>query len=87
MDVKNTVEVLDAVTNMMIRVKAAMADGKISVIEAVQLTISEFPALYAAVSGADKIPSEIGDIDVMEAKLLAEKGLMLAKAVSALMQK
>jgi hypothetical protein len=83
MDVQNTTELLDFTITVLKDVNAAKADGKISLMEIIQLAIKDAsPAIKAAV-GADQVPAELKDLSPDEVKLLAEKGVELAKVVMA----
>lgn len=87
MDVKNTVEVLDAVTSMAKKMKEILADGQMSGAEAFQLAWSEYKLVWDAIDDANKIPSELGDLDAAEAKLVADKAFKMADALVAVFKK
>lgn len=88
MDVKNTLEVLAFANGMIKDLAAAKADdGKISIVEAVSVSLGNASAGISAVMDADQIGAELSDLDAKEIKLIAEAGIALAKSVMALMKK
>lgn len=87
MDVKETLEVLDAGISVAKKLKEVMADGEMSWVDGVKLAITEAPSLMKAVSGIQAVPSELKDLDRAEIELIAEKGIELVKALSELLPK
>lgn len=84
MDVKNTVEILDAAIAGAKKAKEVMADGQVTWVEGLQTAITMAPEVFRAIGGADQVPAELKNVDKAELELLAGKGIELAKAVAAL---
>jgi hypothetical protein len=87
MDVKNTLEVMDAAILGLSKLKDAMADGEVSVVEGITMSFTMAPALFAAFKDVKDMGAELKDLDQAELKILAEKGVEIAKAVMALVAK
>lgn len=84
-DVANTVEVLDFAIGVLKDLeKAKSDDGEISVVEIVSVSLANASAAIKAAYGAGEIKVELGDLKADEIKLLAEKGVEVAKAAMAL---
>lgn len=87
MDVKNTLEVIGFATGLVKDLAAAKSDdGKISVVEVVSASLANASAGIAAAVDADKIGSELADLDASEIRKIAEAGIELAKAVASLVK-
>lgn len=81
-EIKESLEVLDFAIAAL-HDAAEAKEGGLSAFEIVKLAISNAPAAVKAAMGADQIVVEMKDLDSEEAKLVADKGIELAKAVMA----
>jgi hypothetical protein len=88
MGINETLEVLDFSIQVLKDLKAAKQDdGSISVVEIVSMALANASAAVKAAMGADEIVAEMGDLKAEEVKMIAEKGIELAKAAMALLSK
>ena len=84
-DVKNIVEVVEALELIGVTAKSVMKDGKVDLTDlphAMSL-ISQANKIVVAVEGIDQVIPEAKDLDGEEAKLILEKVLSAIKAVKA----
>lgn len=87
MDIKETTEMMDFATETINDAATKKEnDGKIDLMEALQVAGENAPAAVKAVMGADKIDDELKDLDPEEIKTIAGKGLELTRAVTRLMK-
>lgn len=85
MDIKESRELIQAALGIVNDLANKRSDdGRIDMIEAASVAMSNTPALIRAVQGIDKISGEVKDLTPAEAEELARLGLDLAKGVWAL---
>jgi hypothetical protein len=87
MDVKNTVEVFDALISVSKKLKPVMADGKVSFAEGFELAYTQTSAVIAAIDSSNMISAELSDLSQDEISRLAVKAIELAQAVMELVRK
>lgn len=83
-DVKNIIEVLDAVEAVAIPVKQALKDGlDISDLAKLLEIVKKHEVILAAIDNIGDISEEIKDIEATEAAIIAAKVIALIKALKA----
>jgi hypothetical protein len=87
MDVKNTLEVFEALISVSKKLKPIMADGKVSLAEGFELAYTQSSVVIAAIDSSNLISAELSDLSQDEIARLAAKGIELAQAVMALVSK
>lgn len=85
LDLKETLEVLDAAGLLVETAGKALADGKLGLSDLVHLKdlVSDFSKLSAAVKDFDKVDDELKDLDEAEIAQLAVAAMALVKKVMA----
>jgi hypothetical protein len=79
-DLKETLEVLDAVEGVLKDlIEAKSDDGKVSAIEALKIALVRSPEAVRAFMGLDAALAEIKDISSAEAKQLADKAIAVGQ--------
>lgn len=79
--VQDIIDVIDLMEEIASSYEAAKADGTVSIFDIPKFA-GVFPALQAAVSGADQIPEQIKDMDADEVKLVIQRLLMALDSIS-----
>lgn len=82
MDIKNIIEVLEAVKLVGVPAKAALKDGiELSDLAKLIEVVKHFEVLVAAVEGALEIPEEIKDLKSEEMVIIVAKVFEIIKAI------
>ena len=79
--VQNIIDIVDLFDTVAADVAAAKADGKINLLDLPKF-MDVFPALQAAVDGADKIAEEAKDLDADEIKLIVQRLIAALEGVA-----
>ena len=80
MDIKETLEIMDFLMGV-VEDAADAKEGGFDVMDVIKISIGNAPAAVKAAMGADQVVNEMKDLDKEEVKLLADKGVALAKAL------
>lgn len=74
MDIKNTLDLIDVIQDILVAYKASMADGKLDWKDLLNPETRELvPSIHEALKDGSLIPAELSDLDSAEVALIYEK--------------